>query len=173
MSEGIIVAIISGLVAIASMTTSTLTSIFAPRREHKKQKLFDTQWEVLAKMYSLISETDSAFELHMSPLTEMKYTDDEQRRINEAAAGAFNNMTDYYLKNRIFIPLEAADKLEALIKKMHHNIWEYDRIKSKNERRADVDYDKMYEIWEEQRNGKIKDIKCDIEKAFRRILGAN
>ena len=167
MNETIIAAIISSGVVIISMIANMFVSIFAPRKAHKKQKLFDTQWEVLAKMYELISEADSAFELHMSPLNEMR-NEEEQKKINEDAANTFNNMTSYYLRNKVFMPLEVASKLESLIKRMHDNIRKYDR--AKNGKRNDKNYDKMYEIWGEQRDGKIKEIKNDIEKSFRKIL---
>ena len=167
MSDAIISSIVSGIIAIISILSSACIAIFSPLRLYRKQKVYDERLRILIELYGKVSKTSLLAESYMSPLNRDKGV---QKKLSGETQECFNDMGDYYLRNRVLLSSSVTTIMDRLFIAMKGNLIFYEIVSEYSDGRRSK---KMNEAWEDKRLGNVKKIEQELESVIRSEIEAN
>lgn len=176
-------AVISGIVIFAARSIilhwidknitaykSELQSI-AFERQVRFTKLHEKRAEIISELYAQLDDTHRDLRSFLNPVQwGSDVTVNKKERVAEESA---NKLIRHYRRNKIFLPLDVCDLIEAIIKDIHAawNIYEvYVKIPSTTSPNAGADSNKWFESFKIVEN-KIPPVKQKLEGELRRLLG--
>lgn len=170
------------LTAIVTLVIGLMLGYFFRTRGDEKQirytRLYEQRATILAGLSEKLYKLHNSLKLWTSPL--QTGGEEEMKRKRGVVADAFNEFSDYYYSNSLWLDDETGGKIEAVIAKSRAVIFAYDKIPGtgmqwppevEQHLATETDWVNDWDRIPKEATSDVGEMKKEIDREFKDILG--